>query len=108
MIPNAKELDLHQNDMGVLCTVSETGQLIPYNRPNTIISDEPVAIVLELSDQPKPVEHPLPPSSLEIATMGWRQIKSYCTENGFLDKPENESWEDYLIRQLYPEDPANE
>ena len=35
MIANAKKLDLHQNEVGILCTVSETGQLIPYDPQST-------------------------------------------------------------------------
>ena len=117
MIANAKKLDLHQNEVGILCTVSETGQLIPYDPQSakTIVSDKSAPIVLELPvlelpDLPEPTEQVAPPlmfSPLEITSMGWRKIKTYCAENGFLDKPENESWEDYLTRSLYPEDSNN-
>jgi len=121
MIPNAKELDLHKNDMGILCTVSETGQLIPYSPyANTIVSEpEPTAIVLDnveilapesitepetiLADLPTPLH----PSKEEIAAMTWKQVKSYCLENGLSEKPDGMPWGDYLTQQLYPEDSAD-
>lgn len=41
------------------------------------------------------------PTVEEIEAMGWREIKMFCEQHGFDEKPEDDTWESFLIAELY-------
>lgn len=36
----------------------------------------------------------------QIERMTWANVKAYCIESGFGEKPENETWHQFLIKSL--------
>ena len=55
----------------------------------TVLEEEDTAIVLEdgLTIQ-------------QIERMTWANVKAYCLESGLGEKPENETWHQFLIKSL--------
>ena len=63
---------------------------------------ETIDPVIDLPEEsPGLVNPPIPPTIEEIESMGWRAVKAYCQSIG-LEGKGDESWEQFLIKHLYP------
>lgn len=124
MIPisEVKRLDLHRNDRGELCIVNFDGSLVPYSPapavapPASVLpSDPPVAFtsaeietfISEVTPPsavaPVAEDSPASPAAItreEIEAMDWRSCRKLCEQYHFDYKPDNQSWQDYLLEKL--------
>lgn len=95
-----KALDLHCNDDGVLCRVV-AGTLVPYgilvdHEDDFNFEPLPESGSALVSDDDSLRDY----SRDEIQAMDWREQKSLCLSLGFLDKPQDLTWEQYLLKEM--------
>jgi hypothetical protein len=102
MIPieTVKKLDLHCNDDGILCQVID-GSLVPYglliNENDSHSNVDPIPDPTLASDPEPldPLEHNYTREKIEA--MDWREQKALCLSLKLPDKPQELTWEQYLL-----------